>query len=148
MTSFNTHILNPAWVTAFIDGEGTFYVGIYKKNDMKMGYQVTLEFSITQHIRDIELMNQLPLFFGCGYLAPDGPTKMQFRIRSVKDIQDHLLPLLDAYPLLSQKGLDSAAFREVHALILAKAHLTTEGLAQIRSIKSTMNRARMAKYKV
>ncbi len=42
-----------------------------------------------------------------------------------------------------QKSLDAAAFRQIHVLILAKQHLTMEGLEQIRLIKNTMNRARI-----
>ena len=54
MVKFNTTLFHPAWVTGFIDGEGTFYVGIYPKNDMVTGYQISLEFTVTQHINDAE----------------------------------------------------------------------------------------------
>nr|YP_007475433.1 hypothetical protein H888_mgp12 [Microbotryum cf. violaceum BFL-2013]AGE14647.1 hypothetical protein [Microbotryum cf. violaceum BFL-2013] len=113
-----------------------------------MGYQVTLEFSVTQHIRDIELMKRLSLFFCCGYLIADGPTKVQFRIRNIKELEQHLFPLLDEFPLQTQKALDAVGMREAHALVLSKAHLTLEGLEKIRQIKSKMNRARMEAYKV
>lgn len=53
---YNSKILNPAWVIGFIDGEGTFYCDISPKPDIKIGYQVTLQFVITQHIRDVVLM--------------------------------------------------------------------------------------------
>ena len=77
----------------------------------------------------------------------NGKTKFQFRIRNAKDLETYLFPLLDAYPLQSQKAMDAAAFREVHAMMVNKEHLTHEGLAKIRLIKSTMNRARMEQYK-
>lgn len=41
---------------------------------------VSLEFSITQHIRDTKMMQDLVTFFGFGYLAKDGATKYQFRV--------------------------------------------------------------------
>lgn len=110
---------------------------------MIVGYQVTLEFVITQHIRDALLMQKIVDFFGCGYLAKDGTTKYQFRIRNIKDLEQHLFPLLDNYPLQTQKALDAAAFRKIHTMILAKKHLTVEGIEAIKLIKSTMNRARM-----
>jgi hypothetical protein len=130
-------------VTGFIDGEGTFYCGINPRSDMKTGFQVTLEFVITQHIRDVLLMHKLVEFFNCGYLIKDGPTKYQYRIRNINDLQNHLFLLLDEYPLQTQKSLDATAFRLIHSLILAKKHLTVEGLDEIRNIKATMNRARM-----
>jgi hypothetical protein len=110
---------------------------------MKLGFQVTLEFVITQHIRDALLMQKLVDFFNCGYLAKDGPTKYQFRIRNINDLEQHLFPLLDRYPLQTQKALDAESFRKIHSFILAKNHLTIEGLDEIKSIKATMNKARM-----
>jgi hypothetical protein len=141
--NYNDNILHSAWVTGFIDGEGTFYCGINPKSDMKLGFQVTLEFVITQHIRDALLMQKLVDFFNCGYLVKDGPTKYQYRIRNINDLEQHLFPLLNNYPLQTQKALDAEAFRQIHSLILAKKHLTVEGLNQIRSIKATMNKGRM-----
>jgi hypothetical protein len=78
---------------------------------MKLGFQVTLEFVITQHIRDTLLMQKFVDFFNCGYLVKDGTTKYQFRIRNINDLEQHLFPLLDYYPLQTQKALDAAAFR-------------------------------------
>ena len=140
---YNSNILNPAWVTGFIDGEGTFYCGISPKSDMKIGYQVTLQFVITQHIRDVVLMQKFVDFFNCGYLTKDGLTKYQYRIRNLKDLENHLFPLINDYPLHTQKSLDFWAFKQIHGLVSAKQHLTEEGLNKIRGIKATMNRARM-----
>lgn len=145
--TYNPSILNPAWVTGFIDGEGTFYCGINPKSDMKTGFQVSLEFAITQHIRDVELMAKFVDFFNCGYLAKDGPTKYQFRIRNIEDLNNHLFPLLNDFPLQTQKSLDFLAFKEIHGLILDRKHLTEGGLKQIRAIKDTMNKARMTSFK-
>ena len=77
----NTTIFHPAWVTGFIDGEGTFFVDLLKNKTMALGIQVQLQFSITQHIRDANLMRSLVDFFGAGIVVPDGPTKVQYRIR-------------------------------------------------------------------
>lgn len=139
--------LHPQWITAFIDAEGTFAIGINKKSDMRLGYQVILEFVISQHVRDAILMDRIAEFFGCGYIAKDGATMLQFRIRGMSDVTRFLLPHLDAFPLQTQKSLDALAFREVHALMVQGKHLTPEGLEMIQQIKSTMNRARMIKYK-
>lgn len=130
-------------MTGFIDGEGTFYVGISAKKDMALGYLLNLEFCITQNKRDLALMSLLPEFFGCGYIAlMANTTTCQYRIRKTEDLEQHLFPVSDQYPLRTQKALDAAAFREVHALVKAKKHLTVEGLQQIRRLKATMNKGR------
>ena len=143
----NTTIFHPAWVTGFIDGEGTFFVDLLKNKTMALNIQVQLQFSITQHIRDADLMRSLVDFFGAGIVVPDGPTKVQYRIRRFADFEQSLFPLLDEYPLMTQKRLDAEAFRKVHALMKDGRHLTPDGLDEIRAIKSTMNRARMLELK-
>lgn len=143
----NTTIFHPAWVTGFIDGEGTFFVDLLKNKTMALSIQVQLQFSITQHIRDADLMRSLVDFFGAGIVVSDGLTKVQYRIRRFADFEQSLFPLLDEYPLMTQKRLDAEAFRKVHALMKDGRHLTPDGLDEIRAIKSTMNRARMLEFK-
>jgi LAGLIDADG endonuclease len=143
----NTTIFHPAWVTGFIDGEGTFFVDLLKNKTMALNIQVQLQFSITQHIRDADLMRSLVDFFGAGIVVSDGPTKVQYRIRWFADFEQSLFPLLDEYPLMTQKRLDAEAFRKVHALMKDGRHLTPDGLDEIRAIKNTMNRARMLEFK-
>ncbi|KAJ3111081.1 hypothetical protein HK100_002811 [Physocladia obscura] len=114
---------------------------------MKLGYQVMLQFAITQHIRDAALMLDLQEFFGCGTIANDGPTKKQFLIRSIPlETSMMFLPLFYLYPLRTQKALDMQAFAQVHGMMKQGLHLTPEGLEEIRAIKATMNRARMVQY--
>ena len=47
------------------------------------------------------------------------------------------------YPIQGQKILDFQDFRKVANLINKKAHLTTEGLNQIRMIRKGMNKGRI-----
>ena len=90
----NNIVLPPQWVADFIDGEWCFHDSIVKNKTMKTGFEVQLQFSISQHIRDAELMNRFIKFFNCGYIAFDGPSKVQFRIRSINHIENNLLPFL------------------------------------------------------
>lgn len=139
---FNSNILHPAWVTGFIDGERTFHVRVLKNSTMRLGYQVQLQFAITQHIRDKELMEKFIPFFGnIGLIVNDGPTKVQYRIRSFKHFPV-LFDLLDQYPLQTQKALDAECFKNVYNMMLNKEHLTEIGLDKILAIKATMNRSR------
>jgi hypothetical protein len=63
MTNYNSTIFPPQWVAGFIDGEGCFHVAIVNNKSMKTGFEVQLQFSITQHIRDCALMLQFIQFF-------------------------------------------------------------------------------------
>lgn len=142
---FNPKILNPDWVVGFIDGEGCFHVSIPKNKSMKLGYQVSLEFSITQHIRDRELIDELVQFFNCGYVTNDTANKVQYRIRDKKQLSENLFRFLDHHSLLTIKLLDYLDFKKVHEMVGKGFHLTLEGLDEIRAIQSTMNRNRLLK---
>lgn len=139
----NFNILNPAWVVGFIDGEGTFFVAVQKNTTLALGYQVQLQFSVSQHIRDIVLMNQFISFFGAGTVVSDGLSKVQYRMRRFNDFEPSLFPLLDQFPLLTQKRFDAEAFRRVYTMMKSGQYLTQEGLDSIIAIKATMNNRRV-----
>jgi hypothetical protein len=143
MTSYNNTIFPPQWVAGFIDGEGCFHVALINSKKMKTGFEVQLQFSIAQHVRDYNLMLQFIKFFNCGYIAADGPWKVQYRIRGITQIENHLLPFLIDNPLLTRKSLDLIDFIKVFELMKAKTHLTTDGIQTIREIQSNMNSRRI-----
>lgn len=58
--------ISEGWLTGFVDGEGCFYVAVLKNASMSLGYQVQLEFVITQHERDVHVLHAIKQFFCCG----------------------------------------------------------------------------------
>lgn len=133
-------ILHPEWVLGFIDAEGCFHVAIQNNRSMRLGVQVQLQFSVSQHTRDRALLERfIPFFGGVGHVVNEGPTMVQYRIRGINDLSTHLFPFLDAHPLLTVKSNDYADFRRVHSLMSEGLHLTPEGLAHIKLIKASMN---------
>jgi hypothetical protein len=52
----------------FTEGEGCFLLDIFKSKTHNIGYQVRLKFQVTQHSRDIVLMNSLIKYLDCGVL--------------------------------------------------------------------------------
>ena len=54
-----------------------------------------------------------------------------------------MIPLFNEYKIESIKSLDYLDFCKVAELVNNKAHLTKEGLEQIRKIKFSMNRNRI-----
>ncbi len=53
-----------------------------------------------------------------------------------------IISIFDKYPLQGTKLLDYLDFCKIAKLMNAKAHLTEEGLAEIRKIKAKMNTGR------
>ena len=59
-------IYDPEWVSGFVDGEGCFFINIYKRKDSVLGEGVKLVFKITQDNRNSELLSKFVEIFGCG----------------------------------------------------------------------------------
>jgi len=54
--------LDPWWVVGFVDGEGCFGIYLQKNATMALGYQVELQFTVTQHKDDVQLLKKLQSF--------------------------------------------------------------------------------------
>ena len=86
-------------------------------------------------------MTKLADYLDCGHYYPYREAG-DFCVTKISDITDKIIPFFDRYPIVGVKALDLADFRRVATMIKTKAHLTSDGLEQIRLIKSGMNRGR------
>jgi hypothetical protein len=119
--------------------------GIIKYGSHAIGFQVKLAFSISQHSRDELLLSKIIDHLDCGNLEkPTTRPAVSFVVYKFSDIRDKIIPseFLQKYPIQGVKYLDYSDFSKVALLIKNKAHLTDEGLAQIRLIKLGMNKGR------
>jgi len=132
--------INPYWVSGFVDGEGTFYVGINRNDTMKVKFQVLPEFRIVQHERDIKLLYALKKYFGVGVVRVNHDTRYELRVRSLEHINKFIIPHFDKYQLLTQKKFDFIKFKEIIKLMNENKHLSPEGVKEIIMIASKMNR--------
>lgn len=95
--------LAPEWVSGFVDGEGTFYVGINRNETMSCGYQILPEFRIVQHKKDIQVLYALKNFFKCGVVRINHDNRYELRIRSIEHINLNVIPHFNQYQLVTQK---------------------------------------------
>jgi len=131
--------LNPWFVTGLTDAEGCFGLYLYKKSTSKLGWYVILDYKITLHEKDVNLLNQLQIYFSAGSVFNHGKQTKQFGVRSIKDLQI-LINHFDQYTLKTQKLNDYNLFKEAFKIVLNKEHLTIEGLNKLIAIKALMNR--------
>jgi hypothetical protein len=132
--------LSPEWVVGFVDGEGCFYVGVNRQPTMKVGWQVLPEFRVVQHQRDVALLEQLRIFFGCGQVTVNNGDRMELRIRGVKELSERVVAFFRSHPLRTVKRSSFECFAEVIDLMQRGDHLTMEGLARVRELAGRMNR--------
>ena len=133
--------IHPYWIAGFASGDGSFLVRFRINDAYIAGARVELVFILTQHFRDLSLINYLPDYFGCGQ-SYSYKEYAEFKCHSFKDIYEKILPFFIKYPILGVKSKDFEDWAKIADIIHSKAHLTKEGLEQIKLIKAGMNRGR------
>ena len=131
--------LNPDWLSGFITAEGSFFISLYPNEKRKAGYTISLVFSLSQHIKDIELLKRLAKYLECGRISEaKNRDSVEWIITRSDDINLKLIPFLTKYTLSGVKLLDFDRFKKVSYLIEKKMHLTPEGVTLIKAIKDAM----------
>ena len=136
-----TNIKNFNWIRGFVEAEGSFQVLI---QEIKNRTNVSLRFSITQHIKDEVLLNNIVTYLNCGrYYKSPTRNEGQYLVTVFSDINEKILPLFNEYPLIGVKKEDYLDFVKTAELIKSKDHLTEEGVEKIKLIRNKMNKGRI-----
>jgi hypothetical protein len=134
------HDVHPWFVTGFTDGEGSFVIRVRKNPKYRTGFGVEVYFSIGLHQKDLLVLEKIRSYFGeIGSIRKEGNNIVKFRVESLKEIVNVIIPHFEKYPLITQKLADYLLFRDVVNLMINKEHLTKEGLKKIVSIKAVIN---------
>lgn len=137
-------IKSPLWLAGFIEGEGCFYIKI-KKGNNNIVKQISLNFSISQHSRDLYLMNIIKDYLNCGLIekVSTRPNCVTFVVYKYLDILEKIIPLLNINPLLGVKSLDFKDFCKAASIIENNSPITQKGINEILRIKKGMNSGRI-----
>ena len=130
------------WISGFVSGDGNFFVDIFKSSSNKIGYQVKLRLSITQHSRDKQLLEIIALYLDAGIINIHSENAFVFKITKFADLTEKIIPLFEEYSIQGVKQLDFLDFCEVAQIMSEGKHLTTEGLELVKKIKNKMNTKR------
>jgi hypothetical protein len=107
---------------------------------MKSGMEVRPSFSVSQHLRNKEIIFFLQKHFKCGgvrYSRRDRNYK--YEVRSVSDLIDIIIPHFDKYPLKTSKKEEFDRFKAICGLIHSNQHLNRTGLLKILELSEKLN---------
>lgn len=141
-------IPDPNWVTGFAEAEGCFMIRLVKTTS---SYSVNFRFTITQHSRDAELLKTLVDYLGCGRYSVRNSTLLHgdYVVTKFSYIRDKIIPFFDKYPIKGAKSLDFFEFKKVVNMKTKNySKFSVDSLADIRLIKSRMNKGRKVKSDV
>jgi len=93
------------------------------------------------HEKDRALIQPIQEFFGgIGYISkPNNRSTVEFRVSTLNDIINVIIPHFDNYPLITKKHSDYVLFKQVILLMLNKEHNTLKGIQKIVNIKASLN---------
>ncbi len=131
--------LDAQWIAGFVDGEGCFHIGVNANLSMTAGFQVLPEFTVMQHKRDVQILQALKAYFGCGVVRVNHGDRMAYRVIRKGHLLECIVPFFMKHPLKTKKNVDFRKFRKVLLMMDKGVHLTGEGAEEIRRIASQMN---------
>ena len=138
--------LNPNWVTGFSDAEACFGFRIRKNNQLKIGWEVIPYFLIHLHAKDLPILLDIKQFFNVGIISHNKDSVL-YRVNSIEDIVNRILPHFDLFPLISKKKADFLLFKLAIELIRKKEHKSIEGIYKLIGIKASLNKGILEKLK-
>jgi hypothetical protein len=133
--------INMDWICGFINADGYFLL-INKKGTNKLGESFRAEIKITQNDKSLLLLKEIILYLGFGNIYSE-------KSKECSNIKIANLPAINSFILkanfctfLGAKALDYSNFCKGINLINNKAHLTIEGINELKKLKSSMNNKR------
>jgi hypothetical protein len=134
--------LDPRWVTGFVDGEGCFSVSIHRNPAARStgGWQLHPVFHVYQHESHRDVLEALTPLFSCGRIRPKGlnSSVWTFAVDGLRDLEDHVLPFFERYPLVVKAG-DFRRFAVIVTGMRKKEHLDPEGFERLVRLAFAMN---------
>jgi hypothetical protein len=78
------------------------------------------------HEKDRNLILQIQKYFGMiGYISePNNRSTVEFRVSTINDLMNIIIPHFDKYPLLTKKYSDFLILKDILNLMLKKEHST------------------------
>ena len=152
--NYTDMIYNPHWLVGFVSGDGCFFVGISACETTITKFQVRLRYIVSQHKRDIKLLEDLRYFFLtkeekvkgklCGSVSKSRNTR-NLEVSKFSDIYNRVIPFFKNYPVQGLKYENFIKWVMVGEMMKQRLHVTHSGLTKIRLIKSTMNKVYIKK---
>jgi hypothetical protein len=141
--------LNPHWVQAFIDAEGTFGTLIVKSS-LNNKIVTRNRLSISQSTHDYQILKAIKDFFNAGYLNPKSENINNLeKALLCKDSSfyynstpESFLPFFEKYPMHTRKLLDFNDFKLFYSLKKNKMYLNEKGFEEMQNIAKNMNSGR------
>ena len=103
--------ISDEYFAGFVDGEGCFYVGFSRREDLPLKWQVITEFHLSQNPKGLNVLEGFRNRLGCGYIKPNHPKSSRDKswvlvVKDRKDLKEKVIPFFKEHSLHSGKQFD------------------------------------------
>ncbi len=138
---------NASYISGFTDGEGSFLVSFQKRAKMSTGIEARPSFTISQHIRNKEILFQICEYFHCGGIRFNKSDRTyKYEVRSLKELLQKIIPHFNKFPLCTSKTHDFEKFKVICNLMKINKHRSRDGIKKIIELAYSMNNLGARKY--
>lgn len=141
-----------SWIAGFTDGEGCFSVSFIRNKTTKIGWQIFPEFVITQGEKSLPALLLIKKYFGCGNIFVNkrydnhNENLYRFCVRSVKDLDEKIIPFFKMNLLRTAKKKDHELFGKIVQKMAKRKHLSRTGMMSIAKLIEQMNRKKKSQF--
>lgn len=139
------------YFAGFVDGEGCFYVGFSKRNDLPLNWQIITEFHLSQNPGGKDILVGFQRRLECGYIKPNhsknpGDKSWVYVVKDRTDLRERVIPFFKEHPLHSNKQDDFLVFEKVLEVVESREHLKIEGFKKIVNLVFEKPRSTAKRY--
>lgn len=134
--------LRSHYIAGFIDGEGSFWVSVYRDETMRNKIFVRAAFEIELRADDREILERIQKTLGCGkiydcyYERYGWYPHVKYKVARLEEISEKLIPFLEKYPLQAKKAETFRYFKEIIKIRMNKEHLTKKGVGKALKLQA------------
>jgi len=143
--------MNRDWLIGFIEGEGSFLIGIQNKKSYKYGLCVTPRFVITLHQKELSVLKKIKAYFEFGSIYITSMHRQRIRgVKASDQVTFVCQNLCDCLKIKSYlmaeewhttKRKDFELWIKGLEIIKTKLHLEPKGIIELCKIRDQMNTA-------
>lgn len=134
------------YIFGLFEGDGSITIQLKPNKSHKTGKQVILIFEIHQHVIDVDLLQAISIFLGCGKVEVGRKVGLpdtwvyRLRISAQAEILNILLPILQSQSMmLKKRAHDMNLFIESCLMVKEKKHTNEQGQAAISTLASRLS---------
>jgi hypothetical protein len=132
--------LDPWFVTGLVEGEGCFCISFSLRPKLRTGIEVRPSFALALNERDLTLLEDLQIYFGCGSIRESRADRtFKYESRSTRELLERIVPHFEAFPLRGSKARSFDGFLPICRMIGQGDHRERDGLRKIMAIAYETN---------